>query len=81
MSANKKDGLPNHVKVDHYGGLDKNVMAGINTKIQNDPGAHPTLKASAQAYANGTSVHMGSGQEKHVAHELTHVVQQQGGRS
>jgi hypothetical protein len=79
MSSNKNNGSPNHVKIDHYGNIDKSVMVGINGKIQSDPNAHTTLKASAQAYASGTSVHVGSGQEKHLGHEATHVVQQRGG--
>ena len=80
MSRMKENGLPNHVQIGHYGNIDKDVMAGINTKIQNDPGAHPSLKASAQAYADGTKVNFGSGQNNFLAHEGTHVVQQRGGR-
>ena len=34
----------------------------------------------AHAYAQGSSIHLGSGQEKHLPHELGHVVQQAQGR-
>lgn len=35
---------------------------------------------NAAAYAQGTDIHLGSGQEKHLAHEAWHVVQQKQGR-
>ena len=35
---------------------------------------------NAHAYAQGTDIHLGSGQEKHLPHELGHVVQQKEGR-
>ena len=34
----------------------------------------------AHAYAQGTDIHLGSGQEKHLPHEAWHVVQQKQGR-
>lgn len=34
----------------------------------------------AHAYAQGTNIHLGPGQEKHLPHELGHVVQQKEGR-
>jgi hypothetical protein len=34
----------------------------------------------AHAYAQGSNIHLGSGQEKHLPHELGHVVQQAQGR-
>ena len=34
----------------------------------------------AQAYAQGNEIHVGGGQEKHLAHEAWHVVQQKQGR-
>lgn len=76
MSRAKNSGSSNHVQIGHYGAIDKNVMADINTKVQGDPGVPSSVKVSAQAYAGGTNVHLGSGQEKHLAHELGHVVQQ-----
>ncbi|WP_417237453.1 DUF4157 domain-containing protein [Bizionia paragorgiae] len=35
---------------------------------------------NAHAYAQGTDIHLGSGQEKHLPHEAWHVVQQKQGR-
>jgi len=35
---------------------------------------------SAHAYAQGSDIHLGSGQEKHLPHEAWHVVQQKQGR-
>ena len=35
---------------------------------------------NAHAYAQGTDIHLASGQEKHLAHEAWHVVQQKEGR-
>ena len=35
---------------------------------------------NAHAYAQGTEIHLGSGQEKHLPHETWHVVQQKQGR-
>jgi hypothetical protein len=35
---------------------------------------------NAHAYAQGTDIHLGPGQEKHLPHELGHVVQQKQGR-
>ena len=35
---------------------------------------------SAEAYAQGTDIHIGPGREKHLAHEAWHVVQQKQGR-
>ncbi len=35
---------------------------------------------NAHAYAQGTNIHLGPGQEKHLAHEAWHVIQQKQGR-
>ncbi len=37
-------------------------------------------QVNAHAYAQGTDIHLASGQEKHLPHELGHVVQQAQGR-
>lgn len=37
-------------------------------------------KIQAHAYAQGTDIHLGPGQEKHLPHEAWHVVQQKQGR-
>ena len=38
------------------------------------------VQLNAHAYAQGTNIHMTNGQEKHLAHETWHVVQQKQGR-
>ncbi|MBC8053125.1 MAG: DUF4157 domain-containing protein [Sphingobacteriaceae bacterium] len=38
------------------------------------------VQLNAHAYAQGTDIHIASGQEKHLAHEAWHVVQQKQGR-
>jgi hypothetical protein len=35
---------------------------------------------NAQAYTQGSEIHLGPGQERHLPHEAWHVVQQQQGR-
>ena len=37
-------------------------------------------ESEAHAYAQGTDIHIGPGQEKHLPHEAWHVVQQKQGR-
>ena len=37
-------------------------------------------KVGAHAYARGNDIHIAAGQEKHLAHEAWHVVQQRQGR-
>ncbi len=39
-----------------------------------------TAQLNAHAYAQGTNIHVASGQEKHLPHEAWHVVQQKQGR-
>jgi hypothetical protein len=38
-------------------------------------------RLEAQAYTQGTDIHLGPGQERHLAHEAWHVVQQKQGRA
>jgi hypothetical protein len=42
--------------------------------------SHKPAQLQAHAYAQGTDIHLGPGQEKHLPHELGHVVQQKQGR-
>ena len=41
--------------------------------------SHKPAQLKAHAYAQGTSIYIASGQEKHLAHEAWHVVQQKQG--
>ena len=70
-----KTGLPNNVK----SGVEQ--LSGVSL---NDVNVHYNSPKPAQlqahAYAQGTDIHVASGQEKHVPHEAWHVVQQKQGR-
>lgn len=69
------------------GGLPENLKSGIESLsgISMDPvrvhynSAKPA-QLNALAYAQGTDIHLGPGQEKHLPHEAWHVVQQAQGR-
>lgn len=68
-------GLPDNLK----GGIEN--LSGISL---NDVKVHYNSDKPAQlqahAYAQGTDIHIGPGQEKHLPHEAWHVVQQKQGR-
>jgi len=68
-------------------GLPDNIKSGIESlsgysmddvKVHYNSGKPAQL--NAHAYAQGTDIHVASGQEQHVAHEAWHVVQQKQGR-
>lgn len=68
-------------------GLPDNVKAGIESLsgyAMDDVKVHYNSSKPAQlnahAYAQGSNIHIASGQEKHLAHEAWHVVQQKQGR-
>ncbi|NEP53633.1 MAG: DUF4157 domain-containing protein, partial [Moorea sp. SIO3C2] len=68
-------------------GLPDPLKAGIETLSgysMDDVRVHYNSSKPAQlqalAYAQGTDIHVGPGQEKHLAHEAWHVVQQKQGR-
>ena len=42
--------------------------------------SHEPTALRAQAYAQGSDIHLGPGQERHLPHEAWHVVQQAQGR-
>ncbi len=49
-----------------------NTLSDVNVhKTGNNPG-----QLNANAYAQGTNIHLGPGHEKHLPHEAWHVVQQ-----
>ncbi|TAM21818.1 MAG: DUF4157 domain-containing protein [Rhodanobacter sp.] len=68
-------------------GLPQQLRAGIEALSGMDMGdvvvhrnsARPA-QLNALAYAQGSQIHLGPGQEKHLAHEAWHVVQQRNGR-
>ena len=68
-------------------GMPDNLKAGIENLSgfsMNDVNVHYNSPKPAQlqafAYAQGTDIHIGPGQEKHLPHEAWHVVQQKQGR-
>ncbi|MEM9022243.1 MAG: DUF4157 domain-containing protein, partial [Bacteroidota bacterium] len=68
-------GLPNHLKagVESLSGLDlSDVRVNYNST--------KPAQLQAHAYTQGNHIHVGPGQEQHLAHEAWHVVQQKQGR-
>ncbi len=68
-------GLPDNLKqgIENLSG-----MSMDNVKVHYNSSKPAQL--NALAYAQGTDIHLGSGQEKHLPHEAWHVVQQAQGR-
>ena len=71
----KNTGLPDNLKsgVENMSGLS---MDDVRVHYNSDKPA----QMQAHAYAQGTDIHVAPGQEKHLAHEAWHVVQQKQGR-
>ena len=74
-SNGKSTGLPEGLRsgVESLSGKD---MSDVNVHYNSDK----PQKMGALAYAQGTNIHVGKGQEKHLPHEAWHVVQQKQGR-
>lgn len=68
-------GLPDNLK-SGIENLSGHSMDDIKVHYNSDKPA----KLNAHAYAQGTNIHLASGQEKHLPHEAWHVVQQKQGR-
>ena len=70
-----KTGLPDKLKsgMESLSGLS---MSDVKVHRNSDKPA----QLQAHAYAQGSNIHLGPGQEKHLPHELGHVVQQKEGR-
>lgn len=68
-------GLPDNLKsgIEHLSGYS---MDDVKVHYNSDKPA----QLQAHAYAQGTDIHLGAGQEKHLPHEAWHVVQQKQGR-
>jgi hypothetical protein len=74
-------------KKENHTGLPDNLKSSIENlsgHSMNDVKVHYNSPKPAQlqahAYAQGTDIHLASGQEKHLPHEVWHVVQQKQGR-
>ena len=68
-------GLPDQLK-SGIENLSGHSMDDVNVHYNSDKPA----QLNAHAYAQGTEIHVASGQEKHLPHEAWHVVQQKQGR-
>ncbi|OJJ22084.1 hypothetical protein BKI52_08580 [marine bacterium AO1-C] len=68
-------GLPENLKngIEHLSGYS---MDDVKVHYNSDK----PIQMNAHAYAQGTDIHLASGQEKHLPHEAWHVVQQKQGR-
>ncbi len=65
----------------HQMGAAIDVGASISLdNVQVHGGQVTPMRLGAHAYAQGDSIHFASGQERHLPHELGHVVQQRQGR-
>lgn len=68
-------GLPDNLK----SGMEK--LSGYSMDdVRVHRNSDKPAQLQAHAYAQGTNIHLGPGQEKHLPHELGHVVQQKEGR-
>ena len=70
-----KTGLPDNLK-SGVESLSGQSLDDVKVHFNSDK---PAL-VQAHAYAQGTQIHLGPGQEKHLPHEAWHVVQQKEGR-
>lgn len=68
-------GLPDHLKTGMESLSNKNLD---HVKVHYNSSKPAAVQA--HAYAQGSNIHLGPGQEKHLPHELGHVVQQMEGR-
>jgi len=74
-AAPNKTGLPDNLK----SGIES--LSGISMDaVRVHYNSEKPAQLNALAYAQGTSIHVASGQEKHLPHEAWHVVQQAQGR-
>ena len=74
-------------KKENNTGLPDNLKSGIENlsgysldDVKVHYNSDKPAQLQAHAYAQGTDIHISSGQEKHLAHEAWHVVQQKQGR-
>ena len=74
-SVKTNTGLPDHLKT----GM-KNLSGMPLDDLKVHRNSDKPAQLQAHAYAQGTDIHLGPGQEKHLPHEAWHVVQQVQGR-
>ena len=75
QNKENKTGLPDNLKT----GMEN--LSGISLDdVKVHRNSDKPAQLQAHAYAQGTDIHLGPGQEKHLPHEAWHVVQQKQGR-
>ena len=81
MSSAGEDNRPNNT------GLPDQLKSGVESlsgfsldDVKVHYNSDKPAQLQAHAYAQGTDIHLGAGQEKHLPHEAWHVVQQKQGR-
>ncbi|MFZ6654089.1 DUF4157 domain-containing protein [Undibacterium sp. TJN19] len=75
ITTRNNTGLPNQLKA----GVESLSGVSLDAVKVHYNSAQPA-QLNAHAYAQGTDIHIGPGQEKHLPHEAWHVVQQAQGR-
>jgi hypothetical protein len=75
QKSENKTGLPNYLKA----GIE-NLSGMSMDDVQVHYNSSEPAQLQALAYTQGTDIHVGPGQEKHLPHEAWHVVQQKQGR-
>lgn len=75
LQRKNKTGIPDQLK----SGME-NLMGHNLDHVKVHYNSSKPAAVQAHAYAKGNEVHLASGQEKHLPHELGHVVQQMEGR-
>ena len=86
-SSNKVKQLQSTESKMNSTGLPDNLKAGIENlsgysldDVKVHRNSDKPAQLQAHAYAQGSDIHLGPGQEKHLPHEAWHVVQQKQGR-
>ncbi|HEX2901717.1 MAG TPA: DUF4157 domain-containing protein, partial [Bacteroidia bacterium] len=86
MASNGSDAPPVQRK-QSSGGLPGDLVDGFAASTGHDlsdvkvhSNSDKPSQVGALAYAQGNDIHLGSGQEQHLAHEAAHIVQQREGR-
>jgi D-lyxose ketol-isomerase len=74
-TEDNQTGMPDQLKtnMESHSGMDLSAVRVHYNSAQ-------PAQLNALAYAQGTDIHLGPGQEQHLPHEAWHVVQQQQGR-
>ncbi|MFT6674366.1 MAG: hypothetical protein ACJAVM_000537 [Sulfitobacter sp.] len=73
--AHNASGLPDAIR----SGIE--ALSGADlSDVQVHRNSHAPARIGAKAFTQGTDIHLAPGQEKHLAHEAWHVVQQKQGR-